>query len=177
MIVGNNNNKNNNKNNSDTVQEFTENLIGIRRLAKVLKGGRRFSFSALVIVGNKKGKVGYGFGKASDVSEAIRKAVNSAQKSLVKVPMYKSTIPHWVEGKFSKSKIIFRPASPGTGIIAGGPVRIVLEMAGYHDILAKSLGSRNSINMVKATFQAFDQLLLAKEAAKTRGKALKEFWS
>ncbi len=164
--------------NKDTTQpEFTENLIGIRRLAKVLKGGRRFSFSALVIVGNKKGLVGYGFGKATDVSEAIRKAVNKARRALVKVPMYKTTIPHWVEGKSSKAKIIFRPAAPGTGIIAGGPVRIVLEMAGYHDILAKSLGSRNSINMVKATFDAFEQMLTASKAASDRGKTLQNFWS
>ncbi len=164
--------------NKDTTQpEFTENLIGIRRLAKVLKGGRRFSFSALVIVGNKKGLVGYGFGKATDVSEAIRKAVNKARRTLVKVPMYKTTIPHWVEGKSSKAKIIFRPAAPGTGIIAGGPVRIVLEMAGYHDILAKSLGSRNSINMVKATFDAFEQMLTASKAASDRGKTLQNFWS
>lgn len=160
-----------------TEKEFSENLVGIRRLAKVLKGGRRFSFSALVIVGNKSGTVGYGFGKAADVSEAIRKAVNNAKKNLVEVPMYKSTFPHWIEGKSSKAKIIFRPAAPGTGIIAGGPVRIVLEMAGYHDVLAKSLGSRNSINMVKATFNAFSQLQVARELAKTRGKSLRNLWS
>lgn len=158
-------------------QEFTENLVCLNRVAKVLKGGRRFSFSALVVIGNKKGKVGYGFGKAGDVSEAIRKGVQHAHKNIISVIMYKNTVPHWIEGKYDKSKILFKPAAPGTGIIAGGPVRIIMEMAGYSDVLSKSLGSRNSINMVKATFNGLENMLSAKETAHSRGKNLRDFWS
>lgn len=158
-------------------KEFTENLVCLNRVAKVVKGGRRFSFSAMVIVGNKKGKVGYGFGKAGDVSEAIRKAVQSAEKNIINVVRHKSTVPHWVEGKFDKSKILFKPAAPGTGIIAGGPIRIIMEMAGYSDILSKSLGSRNTINMIKATFNALENMHSARTIAKRRGKTLSEFWS
>lgn len=156
--------------------EFTENLVCLNRVAKVLKGGRRFSFSALVVIGNKKGKVGYGFGKAGDVSEAIRKAVQDAHKNIITVVKYKTTVPHWIEGKYDKAKILFRPAAPGTGIIAGGPVRIIIEMAGYSDILSKSLGSRNTINMVKATFDGLMNMKSAKEIATNRGKSLKELW-
>lgn len=163
--------------NEKVQSEFSENLVCLNRVAKVLKGGRRFSFSALVVIGNKKGRVGYGFGKAGDVSEAIRKAVQSANKNIINVIMYKTTVPHWIEGKFDKARILFRPAAPGTGIIAGGPVRIIMEMAGYSDVLSKSLGSRNSINMVKATFDALHNMLPAKQVAEDRGKKLSEFWS
>ena len=157
--------------------EFTENLVKLNRVTKVLKGGRRFSFSALVVIGNKKGKIGYGFGKAGDVSESIRKAVQNAHKNIIEVVFNKKTIPHWVEGKYDKAKILLKPAAPGTGIIAGGPVRIIMEMAGYSDVLSKSLGSRNAINMVKATFNALENMFTAQELANVRGKALKDFWS
>lgn len=157
--------------------EFTENLVCLNRVSKVLKGGRRFSFSALVVIGNRNGKVGYGFGKAGDVSEAIRKAVQNAHKNEVAVVRHKTTVPHWIEGKYDKSKILFKPAAPGTGIIAGGPVRIVMEMAGYSDVLSKSLGSRNTINMVKATFDGLKKMMSAKEVAHARGKSLDKFWS
>lgn len=158
-------------------KEFTENLVKLNRVAKVLKGGRRFSFSALVIIGNKKGKVGYGFGKAGDVSEAIRKAIQNAKKNVFVVSMYRSTIPHWIEGKFDSAKVILKPAAPGTGIIAGGPVRIILEMAGFSDILSKCMGSRNSINVIKATLDGLSKLMIAKDVAKSRGKTLKNLWS
>ncbi len=158
-------------------QEFIENLVCVNRVTKVLKGGRRFSFASLVVVGNKKGKVGYGLGKASDVSESIRKAVSCAKKNIIEVVMYKHTIPYWVQGKSDKSVVLIKPAAPGTGIIAGGAVRIILEMAGYSDILSKSLGSRNSINMIKATFDGLQQLFSPRDISKTRGKTLKNLWS
>lgn len=157
--------------------EFVENLVNLRRVAKVLKGGRKFSFSAIVIIGNRKGKVGYGLGKAGDVSDAIRKAVQNAHKKIISVTMYRNTVPHWIEGKYEKSKVLFKPASPGTGIIAGGPVRIILELAGYSDVLSKSIGSRNTINMVRATFDALEHMLSARNVAQARTKTLREFWS
>ena len=157
-------------------KEFTETLVKLNRVAKVLKGGRRFSFSALVIVGNKKGKVGYGFGKAGDVSEAIRKAIQNAKKSILEVSRYKATIPHWIEGKFNSSTVLLKPAAPGTGIIAGGPVRIILEMAGYSDILSKCMGSRNSINVIKATLNGLSKITSAKRIAEARGKNIQDLW-
>ncbi len=150
-----------------------EKVVFINRCAKVVKGGRRFSFSALIVAGDKSGRVGYGFGKANEVSEAIRKASESAKKSLVKVSVRDNTIPHDVIGEHGGGRVLLRPASPGTGIIAGGGVRAVVEAAGIRDVLAKSLGSSNHANVVKATLAALTQLRLREEIFKTRGIAIK----
>ena len=157
-------------------KEYVEKLVRLNRIAKVVKGGRRFSFSAISVVGDKNGHVGYGFGKANYVSDAIRKSLDRAKNNMVKVPMKRMTIPHQVIGKFKGAKVVLKPASPGTGIIAGGPVRAVMEAAGIKDILSKSLGSANSMNIVKAVFEGFDRLMDAKVAAANRGKTLSEFW-
>jgi small subunit ribosomal protein S5 len=157
-------------------KEYVEKLVRLNRIAKVVKGGRRFSFSAISVVGDRNGHVGYGFGKANYVSDAIRKSLDRAKNNMIRVPVKKMTIPHQVVGKFKGAKVVLKPASPGTGIIAGGPVRAVMEAAGIKDILSKSLGSANSMNIVKAVFAAFDRLMDAKVAAANRGKALSEFW-
>ena len=139
--------------------EFLEKLVKLNRVAKVVKGGRRFSFSALTVVGDRAGRVGYGFGKANDVSDAIRKSIEKAKRSMVRVPIKKTTLPHQVIGKFKSAQVLLKPAAPGTGVIAGGPVRAVMEAAGIHDVLSKSLGSSNAINTVKAVFQGLDSLM------------------
>ena len=157
-------------------KEYVEKLVRLNRIAKVVKGGRRFSFSAISVVGDRNGHVGYGFGKANYVSDAIRKSLDRAKNNMIKVPMKRMTIPHQVIGKFKGAQVVLKPASPGTGIIAGGPVRAVMEAAGIKDILSKSLGSANSMNIVKAVFEGFDRLMDAKVAAANRGKALNEFW-
>ncbi len=157
-------------------KEFTEKLIRLNRVSKVVKGGRRFSFSALMVVGDGKGRVGYGFGKANDVTEAIRKSVVDAKKSLIDIPLKGDTIPHQVLGKFKSASVLMKPATPGTGIIAGGPVRAVMECAGIKDVLAKSLGSKNSLNIEKAVFDGLMNLLNAKEVADARGKSINELW-
>jgi small subunit ribosomal protein S5 len=157
-------------------REYAEKLVRLNRIAKVVKGGRRFSFSALSVVGDRNGRVGYGFGKANYVSDAIRKSLERGKRSLVRVPLKRNTIPHEVTGKFKGAKVVLKPASPGTGIIAGGPVRAVMEAAGVKDILSKSLGSENSMNIVKASFKALEQLMDAKAMAASRGKTLAEFW-
>ena len=141
----------------------------INRCAKVVKGGRRFSFSALIVTGDKAGKVGVGFGKANEVSEAIRKASDSAKKSMVKIAVRENTIPHEVIGEHGGGRVLLRPASPGTGVIAGGGVRAVIEAAGIRDVLAKSLGSSNHANVVKATIGALQQLRLREQIFETRG--------
>ena len=156
--------------------EYSEKLIKLNRVAKVVKGGRRFSFSALVVVGDKNGKVGYGFGKANDVSEAIRKSVEKAKKHMIAVPIKNSTIPHVWEGKFKSAKVLLKPAAPGTGIIAGGPVRAVMEVSGIKNVLSKSLGSKNTMNITKAVFDGLEKMLDSQEVAKNRGKALSEMW-
>ncbi|MDX9800819.1 MAG: 30S ribosomal protein S5 [Spirochaetia bacterium] len=155
---------------------LVEKLIKLNRVAKVLKGGRRFSFSALVVVGDQKGTVGYGFGKANDVSEAIRKGMDKAKGNMIKVPLKNQSIPHGVVAEFKSAKVIMKPAAPGTGVIAGGAVRAVMDAVGINDILSKSLGSKNSINIVKAIFNGFDQLMDAKKVATDRGKTIKDMW-
>lgn len=160
----------------DEDKEFVEKLITLNRTAKVVKGGRRFSFSALVVVGDKKGNVGYGFGKANDVSEAIRKSVDRAKRNMVKIPVKKSTIPHDVKGEYKASQVYLKPAAPGAGIIAGGPVRAILEAGGVSDVLSKCVGSRNSMNVVRAVFDGISQMYDAREVAKNRGKSLQDLW-
>lgn len=157
-------------------REYTEKLIKLNRVAKVVKGGRRFSFSALIVVGDKNGTVGFGYGKANDVAEAIRKAVEKAKNNMIKVPMKKSTIPHRIQGEFKSAKVLLKPAAPGAGIIAGGPVRAVMEVGGINDILSKSLGSQNAVNIVKAVFQGLTSLMDARKVARDRGKSVKEMW-
>ncbi len=153
--------------------DLTEKVVFINRCAKVVKGGRRFSFSALIVAGDKAGRVGCGFGKANEVAEAIRKASESARKSLIKVSVRENTIPHEVIGEFGGGRVLLRPASPGTGVIAGGGVRAVIEAVGVRDVLAKSLGSSNHANVVKATIAALQQLRLREEIFKTRGIAIR----
>lgn len=156
--------------------EFIEKLIRLNRVAKVVKGGRRFSFSALVVVGDQNGTVGYGFGKANDVAEAIRKSIEKAKQNVITVPIKRNTIPHKVVGEYKSARVLLKPASPGTGVIAGGPVRAVMEAGGIHDILSKSLGSQNTMNILKATFEGLHQVMDARKLAKDRGKTLQELW-
>ncbi len=160
----------------DQPKEFVEKLIKLNRTAKVVKGGRRFSFSALTVVGDQKGRVGFGFGKANDVTEAIKKSIDKAKRNLVMVPIKNGTIPHDILGTYKSSSVLLKPACSGTGIIAGGPVRAVLEAAGATDDLAKSLGSNTSVNVVRATFDAVTNLMDARTVAKNRGKTLKDLW-
>ena len=160
-------------------QELDERVVDIARVAKVVKGGRRFSFRVAVVVGDNRGSVGIGVGKANAVPDAMRKASERARKDMHKVALYKSTIPHEVLGKVSGARVLLKPASPGTGVIAGGGVRAVLEAAGVSDILTKSLGSSNLLNVVFATMQALEQLKFPEEEAARRGKSAKDvtpFW-
>jgi len=154
--------------------QYVEKLVRLNRVAKVVKGGRRFSFSALVVVGDKKGHVGVGYGKANDVAEAIRKGVEKAKKNVVTITLKGNTIPHEIIGKFKSAKVILKPASPGTGIIAGGPVRAVVEQAGIKDILSKSLGASNALNIVKATMEGLQGLMDINHLLEIRGKTFKE---
>ena len=157
-------------------KEFVEKLVTLKRTSKTVKGGRRMSFAALTVVGDQNGRVGYGFGKANDVSEAIKKSIDKAKKNLITMPIKNGTIPHDVSGKYKSSSVLLKPACSGTGIIAGGAVRAILEAAGATDVLSKSLGSSTSVNVVRATFDAIAHMMNAGSVAKNRGKTLDELW-
>lgn len=157
--------------------DIEERVVNINPVSKTVKGGRSRSFNALVVVGDRKGRVGAGLGKAKEVSEAIRKAVDEGKKNMVGVPLVGTTIPHEVTVRFSGARVMLKPASRGTGVIAGGPVRAVLELAGIQDVLSKSLGSSNPINVVRATMKALGELRTAAQVAETRGKTVEEIVS
>ncbi|HLS08815.1 30S ribosomal protein S5 [Lentibacillus sp.] len=154
--------------------DLEERVVAINRVAKVVKGGRNFRFAALVVVGDKNGHVGFGTGKAKEVPEAIKKAVDDAKKNLIEVPMVGTTIPHEIHGQYGSGNVLMKPAAEGTGVISGGPVRAILELAGVGDILTKSLGSNTPINMIRATLNGLTNLKTAENVAKLRGKSVEE---
>ena len=160
--------------NNEQISEFKEKLVAVNRVSKTVKGGRNMRFSALMVVGDEKGRVGCGMGKATEIPEAIRKGIDEAKKRMVTIPLDGTTIPHEVTGVFGTGKVKLLPAPEGTGVIAGGPVRAVLEAAGIRDIVTKSIGSNNKINMVKATLEGLKQLRSAEEVARLRGKTVEE---
>lgn len=157
-------------------KEFEERVVTINRVTKVVKGGRKFRFAALVVIGDKKGRVGFGTGKANEVPDAIRKASEAAKRNVIKVPNIHGTIPHEVDGRFGSGHVFVRPASEGTGIIAGGPVRAVVELAGYSDIISKCIGSRTPINMVRATMEGLKSLKTVEQVAELRDKKVEEIY-
>ena len=165
----NNTKKNDNKRYNRPEKKYEERVVVINRVTKVVKGGRRFRFAALVVVGDKKGTVGFGTGKANEVPEAIKKAIAAAERNIFKVPMVGKTIPHDIVGNYGAGSILLKPASEGTGVIAGGPVRAVLELAGVEDVLSKCLGSRTPINMVRSTVAALQALKTIDQVAALRG--------
>ena len=154
--------------------EFTERIVHLGRVAKVVKGGRRFSFSALVVIGNGEGLVGYGLGKAHEVPEAIRKGGEHAKKTMIRVPLAGATVPHDVIGNFGAARVLIRPASAGTGVIAGGAIRAIMQAAGVKDVLTKCMGTRNPHNVVRATIDALRQLMSPEDVAEKRGLVRKE---
>jgi small subunit ribosomal protein S5 len=156
--------------------DYVEKLVKLNRTAKVVKGGRRFSFSALTVIGDKKGSVGYGFGKANDVSEAIRKSVEKAKRNMITLPIKNGTIPHEIIGEFKASRVLLKPACSGTGIIAGGPVRAIMEAGGITDVLSKSLGASSQYNVVKAAFEGIGRMMDARKTAHNRCRPLKDMW-
>ncbi len=160
-------------NNSNT-SEFKEKVVNLGKVTKVVKGGRNFRWSALVVVGNENGQVGVGLGKAAEVTEAIRKGVEDAKKNIINVPMVGTTIPHEIIGKYGAGEVLLKPAAEGTGVIAGGPVRAVIELSGIRDIRTKSLRSNNPINMVRATIDGLTSLMTAEKVSKLRGKTVEE---
>ncbi|SHH93548.1 MULTISPECIES: 30S ribosomal protein S5 [Virgibacillus] len=163
-----------NKNIDPNKLDLEERVVAVNRVAKVVKGGRNFRFAALVVVGDKNGHVGFGTGKAQEVPEAIKKAVDDAKKNLITVPIVGTTIPHAIHGRFGSGNVLLKPATEGTGVISGGPVRAILELAGVGDILTKSLGSNTPINMIRATINGLTNLKRAEDVAKLRGKSVEE---
>jgi len=157
--------------------DLKDKLVNLNRVAKVTKGGRTFSFAAIVVVGDGKGKIGHGLGKARDVQESIKKATDEARKNMIQVPIYKGTIPHAQKGKYGAGKVLIKPASEGTGVIAGGAMRAVLETAGVQNVLAKSQGSSNPHNVVKATIDALSKLRSPLEVARTRGISIEKVFN
>ena len=157
-------------------KEFEERVVTINRVTKVVKGGRKFRFAALVVIGDKKGRVGFGTGKANEVPDAIRKASEAAKRNVINVPIIHGTIPHEINGMYGSGNVFLRPASEGTGIIAGGPVRAVVELAGYSDIISKSIGSRTPINMVRATVEGLKLLKTVQQVAELRDKKVEEIF-
>ena len=155
-------------------KEFEERVVTINRVTKVVKGGRRFRFSALVVIGDKKGRVGFGTGKANEVPDAIKKAIEDAKRNIIRVPIVGTTIPHIVVGNYGAGEVLLRPATEGTGVIAGGPVRAVLELAGISDVLSKCLGSRTPINVVRATVEGLSGLKTVQSVASLREKKIEE---
>ena len=178
MAKSNNNNRDNNRRQrADVESEIKEKLVNLNRVAKVTKGGRTFSFAAVVVVGDGNGKVGHGLGKARDVSEAITKGVSEAKKNMIKIPIINGTIPHTQKGKYGAGRVLIRPAAAGTGVIAGGAMRAVLEIAGVHNVLAKSMGSSNPHNVVKATINALTSLRSPIDVARQRGIKLEKVFN
>lgn len=169
-----NNSRRDSRRTSEPESKFVERVVTINRVSKVVKGGRRFSFTALVVVGDGEGNVGVGYGKAKEVPAAIAKGVEEAKRSFFRVPRIQGTIPHPIQGEAAAGVVFLRPAAPGTGVIAGGPVRAVLECAGIHDVLSKSLGSSNALNIVQATVAALKGLETPEEVAVRRGKSVED---